>query len=99
MIVKGKIKKEELRSPFVKAVADAKKELLAFDCDLHIDCADELIRNGSKANDLWGINICPDGHIDFISLINIRPADNNRSMEIQNLEIRKRIENIVKKFL
>ena len=42
------------------------------------------MKNGPEAQDLWGFNIYPDFHLDFISLINIRPADDNRSMEIKN---------------
>ncbi len=99
MIIKTKIKKEDLQIPFTKAVIDIEKGIISISGDLHIDCAEELINDGSDAKNLWGINIYPDSKIDFISLINIRPADNNRSMEIQNSEIREKIENIVKKFL
>lgn len=97
MIIKDKIKKEDLQSPFVKAAIDIKKEIISLGCELHIDCAEELIKNGSEAKEIWGFNIYPDGHVDFVSLINIRPADNNRSMEIQNQEIRQKITEVVKK--
>jgi hypothetical protein len=99
MIINDKIKKEDLESPFTKAVADIKKKTLSLGCELHSDCADELIRNDSKGSDLWGFNIYPDGHLDFVSLINIRPAVGNRSMEIKDKEICQKIEEIVRKFL
>jgi hypothetical protein len=98
MIIKDKINKEILESPFAKAVVDIERELISLGCDLHIDCAEELIKDGSKDPDLWGLNIYPDWRIDFISLINIRPNRDNRSMEIKNEEIRRKIEEIVKKF-
>lgn len=99
MIVKNRIKKEELQSPFTKAATDIKKEIVSLGCELHIDCVEELIRNGSEAKDVWGFNIYPDSRIDFVSLINIRPADNNRSMEIQNPEIRQKIEEVIKQLM
>ena len=98
IINEGKIKKENIQSPFTKAVADIDKKILSIDCELHIDCAEELIKNGSQDKDLWGFNIYPDFHLDFVSLINIRPVDNNRSMEIQIPEIKEKITEIVKKF-
>jgi len=99
MLIKDRIKKENLEKPFSKAAVDIKRELISIGCELHIDCAEELVKDGSSQKDLWGFNIYSDGSLDFISLLNIRPADNNRSMEIQNQEIRQKIEEIVKKFL
>lgn len=98
MIIENKIEKSDIQSPFTKAVIDIEKEILSIGCEFHIDCAEELTENGSQNKDLWGFNIYPDFHLDFVSLINIRPADNNRSMEIQNQEIREKIEKIFKKF-
>jgi len=99
MIVSDKIKKENIENPFTKAVADIERKILSLGCELHSDCADELIENGSRGSDLWGFNIYPDGHLDFVSLLNIKPAVGNRSMEIKDEEICRKIEEIVKKFL
>ena len=99
MILKDKIKREELQIPFTKAALDIEKETVSLGCELHIDCVDELIKNGSAPKDIWGFNIYPDGHLDFVSLINIRPADDNRSMEIKNQEIRQKIEKIIKELM
>ncbi len=99
MIVKERIRKSDLQEPFAKAVVDVERKLISLGCELHIDCAEELIKEGSSAKDLWGFNIYPDGRIDFISLINIRPQDNNRTMEIKDLKIREEIQSIVKTFL
>ncbi|MEO0430910.1 MAG: DUF5674 family protein [Cyanobacteria bacterium J06656_5] len=35
----------------------------------------------------------------FESIINIRPSANNRSMQIQDLELRQKIEKIIRSFL
>ncbi len=97
MIIKDKVRQEDLEVPFIKAVIDMRKEIISVKCDLHIDCAEELIKEGSNSNDLWGFNIHPDGSLDFISLINIRPSE-NRSMDIQDEEIKTKIREIFKKF-
>lgn len=99
MIVKGEIKKEELTEPFVKAAVDIAKGAVSIGCELHIDCFDELVRDGSDARQIWGINIYPDKRIDFISLLNIRPDQGNRSMKVEDQKLREKISEIVNKFL
>ena len=98
MIIKDKIKKEDLKPPFVKAVADTEREIISFDCELHVDCAEELLKDGSRPANLWGFNIYPEGNLDFVSLINIRPP-HNRKIEIGDGEIRKKITTMVEKIL
>ena len=61
MVVKDKIAREDIQPPFVKAAADVKKELVAIGCELHSDCAEELISAGSDSCDIWGFNIYTDG--------------------------------------
>ena len=99
MIVRDRLQCGALREPFLKAVADVARGVFSTDCDLHVDCADELIEDGSLATDLWGFNIYPDGHLDFVSLINIRPANGNRTMHVQDPAIQARIRDIVGPYL
>lgn len=85
---------------FVKIVVDIEEKKIAFGCDLHIDCAEELLKNGSISKNLWGANIyLQDKRIDFVSLINIRPSENNRTMEVEDVNIREQIAAIVKEQL
>lgn len=99
MIIRKKQSLIDLGS-FVKIVVDIKRKIISAGCELHIDCAEELIKEGSLNTDLWGANIYPeDKKIDFVSMINIRPKDNNRSMEIQDQEIKKEIEVIIKELI
>jgi len=99
MIIREKTSLDSFSS-FVKIVVDIEREIISADCELHSDCAEELMANGSKYANLWGANIYPkDKKIDFISLINIRPADNNRSMDIEDENIKKKVEDIIKKLL
>jgi len=85
---------------FVKVVVDIEREIISANCELHVDCAEELMKDGSLYPNLWGANVYPrDKKIDFISLMNIRPADKNRSMDIEIPTIRKKVEDIIKKLV
>jgi hypothetical protein len=100
MIVKEKISLESFDPAFVKVAVDIEQGIIAAGGELHSDCAEELVVSGSLYKNLWGANIYPaDKKIDFISLINIRPAENNRSMDIENQEIKQKVEEIIKKLL
>ena len=101
MVIKEKIPLKTLGSDeIIKLAVDIKRRVLAAGCLFHIDCAEELVTDGSQQRDIWGANIYPqDGKIDFDSLINIRPKDNNRSIEIQIPEIRESVEEVIKKLL
>ncbi|MDD4990000.1 MAG: DUF5674 family protein [Candidatus Pacebacteria bacterium] len=105
-IITDKITVDELRQmaqesfgDFVKGVCDTEKRILALGGELHSDCFDVLVENNSEAKNIWGFNVFPDfsaeKRIDFVSLINIRPSQNNRSMEIQNQEIKEKIIEII----
>lgn len=96
MLIKEKKSLDSLGS-FVKVVVDIERKILSAGCELHSDCVEELVADGSLYPDLWGANVYPkDKKIDFVSLINIRPADNNRSMEIENPVIKKKVEDTIK---
>lgn len=87
----------------IKAVVDVKKEIIALDGELHADLEELLIENNSKQEDLWGINLYPkkplQERIEYTALINIRPSQDNSSMEVESVKIRKKIEKIVNKLI
>jgi hypothetical protein len=62
-----------------------------------------LLDGGSRQEDLWGANYLPgsspDTCIEFTSLINIRPAHGNRSMEIQDEAVRARVRELTFRLL
>ncbi|MEK7555055.1 MAG: DUF5674 family protein [Patescibacteria group bacterium] len=91
---------KEIPRDFVKVVVDVEQGILSAVCELHSDCADEMVENGSSWKNLWGANVYADeGKIDFVSLINIRPAEGNRSMEIEIPAVRSQVEKIIKQIL
>lgn len=86
----------------IKIVVDIEREIIGFGGVLHADAEALLLQDGSKQENLWGANIFPsktgDEHIEYTSLINIRPRQ-NRSQEIQDEEIRKKIAEIINKLI
>ena len=87
----------------VKAVVDVEKKLIAIDAELHSDLEALFIKNGSKQENLWGINLYPDiedeDFLEFDSMINIRPSQGNKSRSVDSPEIRKEIVDIVNKWV
>lgn len=84
---------------FYKAVVDIKNEIVAIDAQLHADLEQKLISEGSKQEDIWGINIYPDrpreNMIEFYSLINIRPWQNNHGMEVLDDDVKNKIAKLL----
>lgn len=94
---------QNLYGDMIKAVADVDKGVIAIDAELHSDLEMLLLEDGSSQESLWGFNIYPqleeDDYIEFDSLINIRPRQNNRSRDVENEEIRKKIIVLVNQFI
>ena len=82
-----------------KAVVDIAQGVLVVDAELHSDEEALLLERGSRQEDLWGINLYPDkpreDFIEYTSFINIRPAQDNLSMDIQSSVIKDAINNAV----
>ena len=68
----------------VKAVVDVDRNLLVLDADLHADQEAFLLENGSRQQDLWGINLYPE-----------YPLDDENFVEFDS-KIRKRILKLVR---
>jgi hypothetical protein len=68
--------------------------------EMHVDCESVLLENGSEQDDLWGANwYVAEQRIEYESLINIRPRLANRSILIQDENIRKQVEEVTRKNL
>ena len=85
----------------VKADVDVAKKIIIVDMEMHVDGEQELLENGSSQQDLWGINLKPDKFgtdefIEFDSMINIRPRQNNPSRFVLDSNVREQIIQIVK---
>ena len=109
-IINDKISEKELREiakdfygNMIKGVVDVEREILAMGGEYHMDANEILIKNKSKQQDIWGFNWyfdkSGDERIEYVSLINIRPGQDNRKMEVQNAFLRDRMKSIILKYL
>jgi hypothetical protein len=110
LITDEKISKEMLISlaesrfgDMVKGVIDIETGTLALGGELHADQEALLLQKGHNQESLWGFNIYiseafPE-NIEFDSMINIRPRQNNRSRTIEDPKIQEAILSHLKKVL
>lgn len=92
---------KEYYAPMIKGVVDIEHEIIAFGGEYHIDANQKLIEKGYEQKNIWGFNVHlkkpREQWIECISLINIRPNANNFDMEVQDPDIRARINELVNK--
>lgn len=91
---------QKMYGNLVKADIDIAKKILIVDMGMHADGEAYLMENGSKQNNIWGLNFYPaeygtDDFIEFDSMINIRPRQGNPSKNILDPEIRQKIITLV----
>lgn len=84
----------------VKAVVDIKNNKVVIDAELHADLEAYLLEHGSEQKYLWGVNLHPanypsDSFIEFDSMINIRPNQNNASRSVLDPKIQDQIRSII----
>ncbi len=90
---------EEMNT-YIKLAVDVERNILAGGGEYHADCEEVLLKDGSRQEDIWGADWYPQTRkVDFIALINIRPHQGNRGMEIHDPELRKKIDTIVRELL
>jgi hypothetical protein len=105
VITDRRISPEELKrlallffEDMVKFVVDVERRLMAVGGELHADAEALLLEAGCSQEDLWGANYFPgrgeERCIEYTALINIRPAQGNRSMEVEDRELRRRIQGL-----
>ena len=85
---------------FIKLAVDVRREILAGGGALHADCESVLLEDGSKQEDIWGADWNPlTQEVTFEALINIRPRQDNRAMEILDPIIRERVRQVAQRLL
>ena len=110
-ILSKKISRDELNKmdsgyfeDMIKAVVDIEKQIIGVDAELHADIEGALIDEGCEQRNLWGINFLTDEDdieefVEFDSLINIRPKQNNRSRYVEDENIRNKVLEVVEKWI
>ena len=80
---------------FIKAVIDIEKEIICLDAELHSDLESLMLDEGSEQINLWGLNYYHSQYkkdfIEFDSMINIKPNQDNFGRNIESEEIRDKI--------
>jgi len=106
MILVSKASKEEIKSiaelfhGYVKVVVDVENKILCAGAERHVDEEHKLLINGSNQSDLWGGGIdLETGEVDYNSMINLRPNQDNPSRDILSKDIRLKFNEIVNKIL
>ena len=85
---------------YIKLAVDVERGILAGGGVMHADCEAALLEDGSSQKDVWGADWNPTARqVTFESLINIRPRQDNPSMEILDPQRRKRVARIVRQLL
>lgn len=110
-IIRDKITKDKLKTmaheqygDVIKAVVDVKQMIVGVGGELHVDIQSLLIEKAnSEGANTWGINLylekSGEDFIEFDSMINLKPNLGNRSRDIENLEIREKIRQIINKII
>ena len=106
LIIRKKTTQEEFKKisshfkGYIKLVVDVEREILAGGADRHSDEEKALLEDGSKQENLWGGGLDSEtGLIDYDSVINLRPSQDNPSREILSKKTREKFVKIVKKLL
>lgn len=90
---------QEIFGDMVKAVVDVDQNIMAIGGELHADEEQLLLEQGSKQENLWGINLYPDvltaDWLEFNSMINLRPSQGNRSRGVEDPATQERIRTVV----
>ena len=90
----------ETLQTYIKLAVDVEREVLAGGGEYHADCEEVLLEDGSLQENIWGADWYPDSRtVGFVALINIRPRQGNRGMEIEDPTLRRRIEAIVRRLV
>ncbi|MEH2467998.1 DUF5674 family protein [Nostoc sp.] len=84
---------------YIKTAVDIKRRVLVGGGDLHYDCEQALLGDGSRQETIWAASFMPvTQKMIFESIVNLRPPQ-NRSMEILDFNIRERVAQIIIEFL
>jgi len=91
---------EERFGDMVKAVLDLQRGVMVVGASMHADEEAALLEDGSQQSSLWGINLYPaefgnSDWLEFDSMINLRPFDDNRTRSVDDPAIRAQIIDLV----
>ena len=84
---------------YIKTAVDLERRVLIGGGDLHYDCEQALLGDGSRQQDIWAASFMPaTGKIIHESMVNLRPRQ-NRSTQILDPNIREIVTQFIVEFL
>lgn len=87
----------------IKFVVDVEQGVVALGGELHVDAEAVLLDRGCEQEALWGGNYYPgrgpEKCVEYSSMLNIRPAQENASMTVLDAGIRERMRDIVQRLI
>jgi len=90
----------EALETYIKLAVDVERGVVAGGGEYHADCEEVLLEERSRQENIWGADWYPGSRrVEFVALINIRPRQGNRRMEIEDPKLRTKIETIVRQRL
>ena len=109
-IIRSKISRDYLNQlvkenygDMIKGVVDLGRQIIALGGELHADAEEILLEDGSRQEFLWGFNIFPSRpsaeKIEYVSMINVRPKQNNFTPTIRDLKLQEQIKNLIEKLV
>ena len=85
---------------YIKLAVDIRLGIIAGGGELHADCEEVLLAEGSQSLDIWGADWYPALQtVKFEALINLWPRRKNPSMEILDPAIRAKVEAVARSLL
>lgn len=85
---------------YIKLVVDVERKILAGGGKRHFDGEQKLLEDGSKQENLWGGGLdLETKEVDYNSIVNLRPSQDNPSRDILSTKIRKEFDKIVRGLL
>ncbi len=90
----------EVYGDYIKTVVDIEKNIIAVGGEYHIDCEEELIRQGSKLENLYGGGYrISTKEVEYMAMSNYKPALNKYTYEISDNQIRDKLYKLTKEYL
>lgn len=106
LIIRKKATREEIEKMtedfdgYIKVVIDVEQEILTGGGKRHFEGEQKLLEEGSKQGNLWGGGLdSKTGNVDFDSMINVRPNQDNPSREVLSANVREKMEKIIRRLL
>ncbi len=106
LVIREKVNPEQLRemlevyaaSSYIKVAVDVEQEFLVGGAIMHYECEEVLLEQECEQRNIWGAGWYVERQeMAYDSYINQRPSDGNRSIYIQDENLKSRVKSIVEK--